>query len=73
MSEERLTPSEVLIKVLEDFGKQEPRSVVVIWTTGEIISWMQSCFASEGVGLLETAKMLLLKNNFTKAECDRDD
>lgn len=57
------TASELLIEVLEDFGKDEPDIAMVIWTTksGDLAWSANTKNLSVRVGLLESTKHFILK------------
>ena len=58
------TPSETLIDALESFGEDEPRELIVIYTTqaGDLVWYSTSSITSQKVGMLETAKYWVLEN-----------
>jgi hypothetical protein len=58
------TPTEVLIKCLEDFGTDEPEEVVVIYKTksGELAWWSNELPHTHFMGLLEMCKFWFLEN-----------
>jgi hypothetical protein len=58
------TPSDTLISCLEDFGEDEPKKVIVLYTTkGGDLCWSVSGpdTYTETVGILECAKTVILK------------
>lgn len=61
--ESERTASETLIDVLEDFGEDEPRNVMVIWTTksGNIAWSTSTSHACVQLGMLELTKMHVVR------------
>lgn len=58
------SPSETLIRCLEDFGRDEPTKILVLWiTSGGDMCWSESGPSnfSQNVGLLECVKARYLK------------
>ena len=62
MAETR-TPTETLIKCMEDFGEDEPENLMVIYTTkGGDLAWSSTTDSiSMKIGMLEFAKACILK------------
>jgi len=60
---EKSTPSEVLMKCLEDFGQDEPEEVVVVYRTsgGELVWASNALSHTHFMGLLEMAKFWYLE------------
>ncbi len=52
------TPTEVLLKALEEFGVDEPTDCIVVFTTqsGDIVTMASTDQVSTKIGLLEMAK-----------------
>jgi ATP-dependent Clp protease adapter protein ClpS len=52
------SPTETLLKALEEFGVDEPTEVIVVFSTqgGDICTMCSTDVVSTKVGLLETAK-----------------
>jgi len=58
------TPSETLIRCLEDFGEAEPTKVIVLWTnTNGDICWSESgpSHYCQNIGMLTCVKEMYLK------------
>lgn len=57
------TPTETLMDALEAFGEDEPKEVIVIYTTqaGDLIWHSSISTTSIKVGMLETAKFWVLE------------
>ena len=58
------TPSETLMQALESFGEDEPKEVIIIYTTqaGDLIWHSSTTSHSTKVGMLETAKYWVLEH-----------
>jgi len=58
------TPSETLMDALESFGEDEPRDLIILYTTqkGDLVWHSTSSITSTKVGMLETAKFWVLEN-----------
>jgi hypothetical protein len=59
---EKRSPSETIMKVMEDFGGDEPEELIVIWTTkaGDIAWSSTTEHISLRIGMLEFAKACIL-------------
>jgi hypothetical protein len=57
------TPTETLMDALESFGEDEPKEVIIIYTTqaGDLIWHSSVSTTSTKVGMLETAKFWVLE------------
>ena len=59
--ERQETPTETLMRAMEDFGDEEPRSVACLWTTksGEIRMMTNDLPKTEALGLIEGVRVLV--------------
>ena len=55
------TPTETLIAAMEEFGKDEPAEVIVVFTTkeGDICNMSSTDTLSTKMGMLKTAELLV--------------
>ena len=55
------TPTETLIAAMEEFGKDEPAEVIVVFTTkeGDICNMCSTDTLSTKMGMLKTAELLV--------------
>jgi hypothetical protein len=67
------TPTDTLMEALEAFGEDEPRDVIVLYTTqtGDLVWHSSTSITSIKVGMLETAKFWVLENARDKDKEDR--
>ena len=58
---QRRTPTETLIAAMEEFGKDEPAEVIVVFTTkeGDICNMCSTDTLSTKMGMLKTAELLV--------------
>jgi hypothetical protein len=62
-----MTPTELLVGVMELFSKSEPIHCVIAWTNeDENICIDSNCSASQAVGILEYAKARVLNGMMPK-------
>lgn len=57
------TPTDTLVSAMESFGEDEPKNVIVVFTSkaGDLLWLSSTSTTSEKVGMLETAKFWVLE------------
>jgi hypothetical protein len=62
MSEILRSPTETLMKCMEDFGECEPKELIVIWTdhNGDLCRSSSTNSVSTQLGLIEATKAILV-------------
>lgn len=60
--ESEITPSQLLMKVFEEFASSEPREVVVVWLNqDDELCWTTTAYRSHAVGMMKMVMDGMLK------------